>query len=122
MASGAGDGDAEAEAAEGASDDCGAAAAFECDRRGDAIAIGAAFEEMAHAAEVAFALFANVGGEEHGDGRGDVGIAEGRGDGKKARESGGVVADARGVDTGAVFFFDRFDNSASGEDRVQVGG
>ena len=122
VASWAGDGDAEAEAAEGASHDCGAAAAFECDRRDDAIAIGAAFEEMAHAAEVAFALFANVGGEEHRDGRDDVGIAEGRGDGKKARESRGVVADARGVDTGAVFFFDRFDNSASGEDRVQVGG
>jgi len=65
VAAGAGDGDAEAEAAEGAGDDGGAAAAFKRDGGGDAVAIGAALEEVTHAAEVAFALFAYVGGEEN---------------------------------------------------------
>ena len=85
VAAGAGDGDAEAEAAEGAGDDGVGAAAFEGDGGGDAVAVGAALEEMAHAAEVAFALFAYVGGEEDGDGRGDVGVAEGGGDGRAGR-------------------------------------
>ncbi len=106
VAAGAGDGDAEAEAAEGAGDDGGGAAAFEGDGGGDAVAVGAALEEMTHAAEVAFAFFAYVGGEEDGDGWGDVGVAEGGGDGEEAGEAGGVVADAGGVDAGAVGVFD----------------
>ena len=122
MAAGAGDGDAEAEAAEGAGDDGGAAAAFEGDGGGDAVAIGAALEEVTHAAEVAFALFAYVGGEEDGDGWGDVGVAEGGGDGEQSGEAGGVVADAGSVDAGGVFFFDGFDGGAGGEDGVEVGG
>ena len=122
VAARAGDGDAEAKAAEGAGDDRGVAAAFERDGGGDAVAIGAALEEVTHAAEVAFAFFAYVGGEEDGDGRGDVGVAEGGGDGKKAGEAGGVVADARGVDARAVLFFDGFDGGVGGEDCVEMGG
>ncbi len=84
------------QAAEGAGDDGGVAAAFEGDGGGDAGAVGAALEEVTHAAEVAFALFAYVGGEEDGDGWGDVGVAEGGGDGEESGEAGGVVADAGG--------------------------
>ena len=94
VAAGAGDGDAEAEAAEGAGDDGGAAAAFERDGGGDARAIGAALEEVTHAAEVAFAFFAYVRGEEDGDGWSDVGVAKSGGDGEQSGEAGGVVADA----------------------------
>ncbi len=68
VAAGAGDGGAEAAAAEGAGDDGVGAAAFECEGGGDAAAIGAVFEEVAHAAEIAFAFLAYVGGEEDGDG------------------------------------------------------
>src|ERR1700710_3101912 len=88
MAGGAGDGDAETEAAEGAGDDGGAAAAFECNGGGYAVAIGAALEEVTHAAKVAFAFFTYVGGEEDGDGRGYVGIAQGCDDGEKGGETG----------------------------------
>ena len=56
----------------------GGPAAFESDGGSDAASIGAAFEEVAHAAEVAFALFAYVGGEEDCDGRMDAGIAKRR--------------------------------------------
>ena len=56
---------------------------------------------MTHAAEVALAFFAYVGGEEDGDGRGDVGVAEGGGDSEEGGEAGGVVADAGSVDAGA---------------------
>ena len=122
VAAGAGDGDAEAEAAEGSGDDGGAAAAFERDGGGDAIAVGAAFEEVTHAAEIAFAFFAYVRGEEDGDGGGDVGVAKCGGDGEKSGEAGGVVADAGSVDARAVFFFDGFDGGVGGEDGVEVGG
>ena len=68
MAAGAGDGEAEAAAAECAGDDGAGAAAFERDGGGDAVAIGAVEEEVAHAAQVALALLAYVGGEEDGTG------------------------------------------------------
>ena len=122
MAARAGDGDAEAQTAERAGDDGGAASAFECNGGGDAVAIGAALEEMTHAAEVAFALFAYVGGEEDGDGWGDFGVLERGGDGEQRGESGAVVADAGGVDAGGVLFFDWFDGRVGGEDGVEMGG
>ena len=115
VAAGAGDGDAEAEAAEGAGDDGGAAAAFEGDGGGDAVAIGAAVEEVTHAAEVAFAFFAYVGGEEDGDGWCDVGVAECGGDGEEGGEAGGVVADAGSVDAGGVVVFDGFEGVPAGK-------
>ena len=122
VASGAGDGDAEAEAAESPGDDGGAAAAFERDGGGDAGGVGAAFEEVAHAAEVAFAFFAYVGGEEDGDGWGDFGVTQCGGDGEEAGEAGGVVADAGGVDAMGAFFFDGVDGGVGGKDGVEVGG
>ena len=121
VAAGAGDGDAEAEAAEGSGDDGGAAASFEGDGGGDAVAVGAALEEVTHAAEVAFAFFAYVGGEEDGDGWGDFGEAQGGGDGEEAGEAGGVVADAGGVDARALFFFGGFDGRVGGEDGIEMG-
>jgi hypothetical protein len=76
VAAGAVDRDAEAKASEGASHDGGGSATFEGNGSGDAATIGASLEEIAHAAEVAFALFAYVGGEEDSGGRVDAGIAE----------------------------------------------
>ena len=55
---------------------------------------------MAHAAEVAFAFFAYVGGEEDGDGGSEFGVAQGGGDAEQGGEAGGVVADAGGEDAG----------------------
>ncbi len=77
---------------------------------------------MAHAAQVAFAplRLRCRARRAPGYGRDDVGIAEGRGQGEKARESGGVVADTRGVDAGAVFFFDGFDEGACRRGRFRV--
>jgi len=86
----------------------------------DAVAIGAALEEVRHAAEVAFALFAYVAERELGW-WGDVGVMQGGGDGEKGGEASGVVADAGGVDSGVSF-------SSVGsmgwrrEDGVEVGG
>jgi hypothetical protein len=75
-----------------------------------------------HSAKVAFAFFAYVGGEEDGDGWGDVGVAEGGGDGEESGEAGGVVADAGGEDAGGVGGFDGVDGGVGGEDGVEVGG
>ncbi|MCU1225825.1 MAG: hypothetical protein JWQ42_3918 [Edaphobacter sp.] len=122
MASGAGDGDAEAEAAEGLGDDGGGAAAFEGDGGGDTSAIGAPLEEVAHAAEVALALFAYVRGEEYGKGWGDVGVAERCGDAEEGREAGCVVADAGGIDASAVGHLCGLAVCTGGKDGVEVGG
>ena len=121
VAAGAGDGDAEAEAAEGSGDDGGGAAAFEGDGGGDAVGVGAALEEVPHAAEVSFSFFAYIGGEEDGDGWGEVGVTERGGDGEEAGEAGDVVADAGGVDAVGVFGFEGFAVGACGEDCVEVG-
>ena len=121
VASGAGDGDAKAQAAEGPGDDGGGSAAFEGDGGGDAPAVGASLEEVTHAPEVAFAFFAYVGGEEDGDGWGDVRVTEGGGDSKECGETGGVVADAGGVDARGVFEFDGVAIGSGGEDGVEVG-
>jgi hypothetical protein len=77
---------------------------------------------VAHAAEVAFAFFAYVGGEEDGDGWGDAGVTEGGSDSKQGGEASGVVADAGSVDAGAVGGFDGLEGGAGGEDGVEVGG
>ena len=122
VAAGAGDGDAKAEAAEGSSDDGGVAAAIKGDSGGDAVAVGAALEEVTHAAEVAFAFFAYVGGEEDGDGWNDVGVTQGCGYGEESGQAGGVVADAWCLDYGGVFLFDGVDLGFDGEDCVEMGG
>jgi len=122
VAAGAGHGDAEAEGAECSGDDGGVAAAFEDDGGGDAVAVGAALEEVSHAAEVALAFFAYVGGEEDGDGWGDVGVAEGGGYGQQAGESGDVVADAGSLDSMGVGGFAGLAVGAFGEDGVEMGG
>ncbi len=122
VSSGTGDGDAKAPAAEGAGDDGAAAAAFEDDGCGDAIAVGGAGEQMAHAAQVADALFADVCGEEDGDGWLDLGVTERGGEGEQTGEAGGVVADAGSLDTGAVGRLARLAGDTCREDGVEVGG
>ena len=122
VAAGAGDGDAEASAAEGAVDYGGVAAAFEGDGGADAFGVGRGFgvEEVAHAAEVSFAFFANVGGEEDGAGWGDLGVGEGGGEGEESGEAGGVVAGSGGEDFLIVFL--RGAVGDGGKDCVEVGG
>ena len=105
VAAGAGDGDAEAEAAEGSGDDGRVATAFKRDGGCDTGAIRAAFKEVTHAAEIAFALFAYIGGEDDGDGWGDLRVTEGRGNGEKSGEAGSVVADSGGERCGGCLFF-----------------
>ena len=120
VAAGAGDGEAETEAAEGVGDDGGGAGALEDEDAGDAAGERAAGEQVAHAAEIAFAFFADVCGEDDGDGRSDVGEAEGSGEAEQGGEAGAVVAGAWGVEAGAIFA--RGAGGAGGEDGVEVGG
>ncbi len=71
---------------------------------------------MTHAAEVALAFFAYVGGEEDGDGCG--GCWRSGGAAAMARmggEAGAVVADAGGVDAGGVVLFEGLDEGAGGK-------
>ncbi len=77
---------------------------------------------MTHAAEVAFALFAYVGGEEDRDGRGDFGEAESGSNGEESGESGGVVADAGSEDARGVGLFDGITGGSGGEDGVEMRG
>jgi len=77
---------------------------------------------MAHAAEVALALFPYIGDEEDGDGRGDVGKAEGCSDAQKRGEAGDVVADAGGIDASAVGHLRGLAVRTGREDGVEVGG
>ena len=59
-------------------------------------------DESAHAAEIAFALFADVGDEKNGAARLDSGFVNGAGDGDEAGEAGSVVGDAGRVQAVAV--------------------
>ncbi len=120
VASGAGDGDAEAPAAEGAGDDGGGSGAFEGQQRSNAAAIGALREEMAHAAEIAFAFLADVGDEEQGVRRLDFGKAKGGEDAEQGGQTGSVVAASGAQDAGSVFLRDGV--GSGGEDGIQMGG
>jgi len=120
MAAGAGDGNAEAAAGKSAGYDGRGASAFESDGGGDVRSVRAAGEKMAHAAEVAFALFPDVGGEEDRNGGGEFGVPHGGGEAEQAGEAGGVVAGSGsedpGVDLGGL------SGSSRGKDGVEVGG
>ena len=80
---------------------------------------------MAHAAEVALAFFADVGGEEDGHGRGESGFGlgevQGGGDGEQGGEAGAVVGGA-GAEEPAVFVVVRRAVGARREDGVEVRG
>lgn len=115
------DGNAEAPAAETSGDDSVAATAFEGYSGGNAVPVGLVGEEVAHAAEVAFAFFSYVCGEEDGNGQGDVGVADGRCYCEQAGESGTVVADSGREDAGAVWIFGWVTGGSGGEDGVQMG-
>ena len=124
MSAGAGDGGAEAEAAEGAGDDAGVAGAFKGDGGGNrAVWVVGGWltrEEVAHAAEVPLAFFADIGGKEDWCGRGNGGEAESGDKGEQGGEAGAVVGDAGGEVTrglGGVF-----GGGFGGEDGVEVGG
>ena len=74
---------------------------------------------MAHAAEVAFALLADVRGEEDRDWRDDFGLAQSGGNAEQSGEPGGVVAGSGGEDAGAGL--GRIGGRAGGENGVEVG-
>ena len=94
MAAGAGDGHAKTAAAQGAIYYCAVTSAFERDGRANALCIGRWPEEIAHAAQVALALFADVGREEEGAGGFDLCRLDGRNQAQKSGQSGSVVAGA----------------------------
>jgi hypothetical protein len=79
-------------------------------------------EEEAHAAEIAFALFAYVRGKEDGNGRCDIGVAKGRRNAEQTSESGSVVADAGSVDARAVTSLTRLARGSGREDGIKVSG
>src|SRR6267378_4312259 len=58
-------------------------------------------DEGAHAAEIAFAFFADVGDEEYGAARVDLGFLTGAGDGDEGCEAGAIVRDAGAEKTSA---------------------
>ena len=120
VAAGAGDGDAKAAAAEGAGHSGSGARAFERERGGNAMGVRAALEELAHPAKVAFALFADVGGEEDSPRRGDLGEAQASDQAEQGGETGTVVAGSGAEDAWPVFA--RCGFSAFREDCVEVGG
>ena len=120
VASGAGEGDAEALAAQGAGDDGRGSGAFEGEQGADAAAVGAVLEQVTHAAEVALAFFADVGGEEESERRLDAGETKGGDSSEECGESGSVVAASRAEDAGSFLFGGGVD--AGGKDGVEVGG
>ncbi len=104
MSSGAGDAHAKSAAAESSIDDGCVSGTFERQGAADSAGVGRCIgEEVAHAAEVAFALFADVGGEDDGGYGFDTGLDEGGGDGKERGEARTVVAGTGAKDAGAVF-------------------
>ena len=75
---------------------------------------------MTHAAEVAFAFFADVGRKQDGDSGGEFGMAHGGGEAKQGGQAGGIVAGAGGEDAGVDF--GGFGRGPGREDGVKVGG
>ncbi len=110
----------EAPAAEGSGDRDSGPGALQCQGGGDSVAVWPVFEDVAHAAEVAFTLLADVGAEEDGRRRRDVGEAHGGDESEQRGEAGGVVARAGAEDAGVLLGGDGVD--AGGEDGVEMGG
>ena len=75
---------------------------------------------MTHAAEVALAFFANVGGKEDRDSGHEAGVAKSGGEAKQGGQAGGVVAGSGSEDAGAGF--GGFGGDGGGEYGVEVGG
>ncbi len=111
MAAGACDGDLKTAAAKSLRDDVVVAGAIESDEawpaRARGICGGIAGREMlavevADAAQIAFAFFADIGDEEQGSGGDDCHLVEGCGQGPESGESGAVVTDAGTEQTGLL--------------------
>jgi hypothetical protein len=75
---------------------------------------------MAHAAEIAFAFFPDVGSKENRDGRRKAGVAKGGAEAKQSGQARGVIAGSGSEDAGVDF--GGFGGRARGENRVEVGG
>ncbi len=78
------------------------------------------FDEGAHAAEIAFAFFADVGDKKDSAARLDVGFVARAGDGDERGEAGAVVRDSGGEE--AIALVADFDWGRGGEDGIEVGG
>ncbi len=118
VAAGAGDEDFEAAGGEGFGGDVIGAGAVEDDGGFQVRAIG--FDEGAHAAEIAFAFFADVSDEEDRATRLDPGFLDGARDGDERGEAGAVVGDAGGAQAFAVAADFHF--GAGGKDGVEMRG
>ncbi len=77
-------------------------------------------DQSAHAAEIAFAFFADVGDEENAAARVDLGFLTGARDGDEGGEAGAVVGDAGAEEASA--FVANFYVGGRGEDGVEMGG
>ncbi len=74
----------------------GCAAAFKRKGSNDAPAVRPLFEEIAHAAKIAFAFFPNIGGKENCGRRMDACITQGGSDSQQTGETGSVIARSPG--------------------------
>jgi hypothetical protein len=84
------------------------------------VGVGACAEEVTHAAQVAFALLAHVGGKEDRDGGGRGAWLQGGRQAEQGGQAGGVVACAGGKNAGVLL--EGFGGGGGGEDGVEVGG
>ena len=123
VAAGALEGDFVAAAGEGFGGYVFGGGAVEYEERADAGGERGGGAEVAYAAEVAIAFFADVGDEDGGGGEAAEGGRRfhGADEGEEAGEAGAVIADA-GADEGAVGLGADVVGRAGGEDGIEVGG
>ena len=122
MAAGAGDSDLKAAAAEGLRNGGVGASAVENDVGHDAAGKRSLIVEVTHAAQVAFAFFADVGENDKGRSQFNLGLDERGDDGEHAGDAGGVVAGSGGGE--AVLPLTRLTTGlrgvSAGKDRVEM--
>ena len=94
------------------------AGAIQHNVRGNAAGQRAVLVEVAHAAQIAFALFAHIAQQDERRGQFDLGFEQRMGDGQHSHHSGAVVAGARSLQ--AVAVDDRIERRAGGKDGIKV--
>ena len=120
MAAGAGYGDAEAATAQCARDSALGTSAIQNDVRRDAASQRAVLVEMAHAAQIAFAFFADVAQKDQRGGQLRPGLHQRLSDGHHAHHASAVVAGSWSLQTVAVG--DGMKRGFKRKDCVQMGG
>ena len=118
VAAGTGDDDFEAARSQRFGGDVVDAGAVENDDGFQAVTIG--IDERAHAAEIAFAFFADVGDKQNGALRLDARFVNGARDGHQRRQAGTVVGNSRRAH--AIAFAMNFDVGAGGKNGIEMRG